>query len=120
MKHIYSKLFLYFSLLSIITIGVISCNDFIEKDISGKIPSMILPNDGDTIAEFSSFIWNEVEGATKYRLEIHSPSFNNPNFIAIDTVVTSTDINLTLSPNDYQLRLKALNNGYESLFMDPI
>jgi len=100
--------------------GIYSCNDFIEEDISGDVPILILPQNGDTISEFSSFIWNPLEGANKYRLEIQSPDFDSPSFIAVDTVVSGTDIFLTLSPNKYQLRLRALNNGYESLTTDPI
>jgi len=119
MKQI-KKALLFFTLTLIISFGMVSCDDFIEKDISGEIPVLILPQDGDTISEFSNFIWKELEGATKYHLEIYSPSFTSPNYIAIDTILTTTDIFFTLTPNKYQLRLSALNNGYESLKTDPI
>lgn len=109
-----------YALVLFLLAGIYSCNDFIEEDISGDVPVLILPQNGDTISEFSSFIWNPLDGANKYRLEIQSPDFDSPSFIAVDTIVSGTDIFLTLSPNKYQLRLRALNNGYESLTTDPI
>jgi len=120
MKQILKSFYLFFSLMTIVLFGMASCNDFIEEDISGNTPVLILPHAGDTISEFSNFIWKELEGATKYRLEIYSPSFSSPNFIAIDTVLSSTDVFLSLAPNRYQLRLRGLNNGYESLATEAI
>jgi len=120
MKQIIKSLGLLSTLSFVMLFGTVACNDFVEEDISGDIPVMILPQDGDTISEFSNFIWHELEGATKYRLEIYSPDFDAPNFIAVDTTLSATDIFLSLTPNKYQLRLRGINNGYESLPTDPI
>lgn len=115
MKQKLNSFYLFFSLMTITSLALASCNDFIEEDISGNTPVLILPHAGDTISEFSNFIWEEMKGANKYRLEIYSPSFSAPNFIAIDTVLSANDVFLSLTPNQYQLRLRGLNNGYESL-----
>ncbi len=109
-----------FTLLLLISITFNSCQDFIEEDISGETTSFVIPQNNDTIAEFSSFVWDEIEGATKYHLEVVSPNFTTPNFIAYDTLVNGTDIFLTLSPNQYQLRVTGKNNGYDSETSDII
>ncbi|MEX1192865.1 MAG: hypothetical protein WED10_05265 [Brumimicrobium sp.] len=114
------KPFLFLSTLAVVILCFTACNDFLEEDISGETPELLIPQDGDTISEFSNFMWKEIVGATRYRVEIYSPSFNAPEYIAIDTTVKKLDIFLTLSPDKYQLRIMGFNNGYESLKSDPI
>lgn len=112
--YFWSKLNSFYLLLCL-SIVLVGCQDFIEEDISGESCSIVIPQDNDTISEFSSFMWTEIEGANQYRLEVVSPTFNSPNFVAYDTLVSGNDIFLSLSPNDYQLRVTGKNNGYESL-----
>jgi len=98
----------------------LGCQDFIEKDISSESTAFLIPQNNDTISEFSNFIWYEIEGATKYRLEVVSPTFSATDFIAYDTLVSKTDIFLSLTPDNYQLKVTGKNNGYESLPSDII
>lgn len=101
-------------------LGMTSCKDIIEEDITTEIPVMILPMAGDTISEYSHFSWQPLEGATHYRLQIYSPSFANPALIAFDSTTSATSVFVSLVPNDYQYKLTALNNGYSSLPLGPI
>lgn len=120
-RIILSKVFLQpMIILNVLTFSLVGCKDFIEEDISEEVASFVIPQDNDTIAEFSSFVWNEIEGATEYQLEIVSPGFNSPEYIAYDTLVSGTDIFLSLSPDQYQLKVTGKNNGYESLPSDII
>jgi len=98
-----------------------SCNDIIEKDITGDTPVVILPQVNDTVAANPvHFKWEELKGATKYRLQIVSPSFTNIAIYALDSVVTGTNFFFGLDSNQYQFRLTALNAGYESITTTPI
>jgi hypothetical protein len=101
-------------------LGITSCKDIIEEDITNEIPVMILPLAGDTISEYSHFSWQPLEGATHYRLQIYSPSFTNPSFIAFDSITSSTSVFVSLAPNNYQYKLIGLNNGYSSQWLGPV
>lgn len=92
-----------------------SCKDIIEKDISGDTPVVILPQVNDTVdANPVHFKWEEMSGATKYHLEIVSPSFADLEVYALDSIVTGTNFFFGLDSAEYQFRITALNAGYES------
>jgi hypothetical protein len=111
--RIFSLIFL-FSLL-------FSCKQIIEKDISGETPVVILPQINDTIeANPVHFKWKDMEGATKYHLEIVSPSFTNISTYNLDSIVTGTNFYLALDSNQYEFRITALNAGDPSKTTAPI
>ncbi|MDH4471092.1 MAG: hypothetical protein QE487_00710 [Fluviicola sp.] len=92
-----------------------SCKDIIEKDISGDTPVVILPQVNDTVdVNPVHFKWEEMSGATKYHLEIVSPSFADLEVYALDSIVTGTNFFFGLDSAEYQFRITALNAGYES------
>jgi hypothetical protein len=98
-----------------------SCSDFIEKDISEDTPSVILPQTNDTVpVNPVHFKWDELEGATKYRLQVVSPGFANIDVYALDSIVTGTNFFFALDSAEYQFRLTALNAGYESQTTAPV
>lgn len=113
---------LLFALVAVFSLflGVTSCKDIIEDDITAKTPVMILPLESDTISEYSHFSWQPLEGATHYRLQIYSPSFANPSLIAFDSTTSATSVFVNLEPNAYQYKLTALNNGYASQPLGPV
>lgn len=97
------------------------CDDVIAKDITEELPVVVLPQSEDTIeANPVHFKWQAMSGATKYHLEIVSPSFDNIDTYALDSVVTGTNFFFSLDSNEYQFRLTALNAGYESQTTNPI
>ena len=98
-----------------------SCKDVIEKNIEGDTPVIILPAAGDTIP-FNPvhFKWEELDGATKYRVEIVSPSFSAIQSFVVDSVVTGTNFYFGLDSAQYEFRLTALNAGYESHTTAPV
>lgn len=115
-----SSLFLCFLLTGSMLL-LNSCKDIIAKDITGDTPTVILPQSNDTVAVNPvHFKWNELEGATKYRLEIVSPSFTNISIYALDSIVTGTNFFFPLDSNEYQFRMTAINAGYESQVTAPI
>lgn len=104
-----------FATLSCLILLLPACNDIIAKDISEETPVLILPGANDTISSNPvQFKWEEMEGATKYKLEVVQPSFSNIQSYVLDSIVTGTNFIIDLDSNVYEYRLTALNAGYES------
>ena len=98
-----------------IAISAVSCEKIIAEDITAETPVLILPAENDTVSQNPvHFKWQELEGASKYHLEVVSPSFAAISQFALDSVVTGTDFYFNLDSNEYELKLTALNGGYES------
>jgi hypothetical protein len=108
--------FLFLS-LSILLFG---CNEIISVNISEETPVIILPTVNDTIASNPVFFkWEEMTGATSYRIEIVSPSFSNIQSFPVDSVVYGTNFSIGLDSLHYEFRITAINSGYESLTSEP-
>jgi hypothetical protein len=91
-----------------------SCRkDFIEKDLTGKIMTILAPADGDTVAITSPlFWWNEIEGARVYHLQLVYPDFNSPQQLLYDTLVEGDRFIPVLNAgNTYYWRVRAENGS---------
>lgn len=108
-KHI-SKLFVIVSAL-----GLFGCKDFIEKNIKDETPVLILPANNSNIQANPVHVkWEELEGATKYRIEIVSPEFANIQSFPVDSIVTGSNFYIGLDSAQYEIRITAMNAGYNS------
>jgi hypothetical protein len=107
---------LWFLFAGIIIFSISGCyHDVISKNISEKTPVLLLPLANDTIGSNPvQFKWDEMEGATKYHLEVVSPSFGAMSAFLIDSMITGTSFSFTLDSAQYQVRLTAVNAGYTS------
>ncbi len=111
------------ALLILIGLGILatSCDKVVAEDITEDTPVLILPSVNDTVNQNPvHFKWEELEGALKYHLEVVSPSFTSISSYPLDTIVTGTDFFYGLDSNEYELRLTALNGGYESQILGPV
>jgi hypothetical protein len=110
------KIKLFHFLLAVLTLPALtSCDDIIAKNISEDKPEIIMPQTGSTIDENPvHFKWEALAGATKYRVQIVSPSFSDIQIYAVDSIVPTTDFYIPLDSNSYELRITAINAGYES------
>lgn len=98
-----------------------SCEKVVADDISEETPVLILPIANDTLASNEvHFKWEPLDGASKYRLQIVSPSFAAIETYVLDSVITTTDFFMALDSNAYELKLTALNGGYQSLTYGPV
>lgn len=112
---------LVYTLILLVTSNFQSCNEIIEKDISVETPKLILPTINDTIAENPvHFKWESMTGATRYRLEVVSPSFTSINTYNLDSVVTGTNFYFDLDSNQYEFRITAMNGAYTSKTITPV
>lgn len=108
-------------IITILALLFTSCKETISVNISESTPVLILPQTNDTVAENPVYFkWEEVEGATKYHLQIVSPNFNNITTYPVDSMVSGTSVYFSLDSNKYELLLTAENEGYTSHTLGPI
>ena len=101
-------------LFLLVTCAVMSsCGLVMEENISKSTMIVYTPADSFVTTNYSVYFkWEPVTNATKYRIQVVSPSFTAINTFAFDTVITGlTSVNLTLSPGTYQWRIRAENDG---------
>lgn len=86
-------------------------------DISNTSVSIIAPEaDLETSNNTVTFWWEEVSGAEKYIFQLVSPDFGHVETIIEDTELTGNQKSATLSPGNYQWRIKAVNSKYETSY----
>jgi len=101
------------SLLLLLLLG--GCKDVFEQDITNKTITVIAPTEGaQSVVYKQLFWWEKLEGAAYYSIQIATPSFDNMTSILTDTIVTDTKFYKTLSPGQYQWRIRAENGGYKT------
>ena len=101
---------------SLLIIG--ACNDFFEMNISKKTITIMAPGNGASLSTPAvTFLWDSVPGATKYEIQIVSPSFNNIQYLVVDSTITGGNkFVYTVGPGKYQWRMKAFNNSSSTNF----
>lgn len=94
-----------------------SCSAVFEKPITDKNIIIYTPADSASSKIYSQqFYWEKVDGATRYRLQIASPDFIHPQTIVLDSIMSSNKLNVSLSPGNYEWRLRAENGGSETKY----
>ena len=107
------KLFALFILLVMLN----ACDDFLEKDISLVSVQLTSPIKGvNTADSVTTFLWQEVDGATNYHFQLVSPKFEAIQKLLIDTIVDYPHLNYKLAPGHYQWKVNAQNVNYASVY----
>jgi hypothetical protein len=95
-----------------ISIFIVACSEIFETDISNSEVNLISPADSIyTTSNTLTFWWDEIEGATNYRLQIVTPSFDSIQELVIDTMMVKTQVSFVFIPGRYEWRVFALNNS---------
>jgi len=105
------------SLLPLIGLMVMisSCSEIFEGDLDDDKFVVVAP--GKELTTFNTqvqFIWQELEDATSYSLDIVSPSYSQLEQVILDSSVVGKSFLITLNPGEYQWKLKAQNSITES------
>ncbi len=101
----------------IITIGMVACDEILEKDISSKEIVMTSPiNDAKINNTEVTFYWEEVLGASQYEMQIATGSFSDSWVIITDTIVNNTRISMPMKSGSFEWRLKAFNSYYSTKY----
>jgi hypothetical protein len=113
------KKYLYILVLGFIILNN-SCSDFIEPNLEKKnITLMSPPNNYRTTNMTNTFWWEEVKGATKYRLQIVDSNFNYIGRLVLDSPVTTNEFNYTLTAGTFQWRVRAENSSSNTSYSQP-
>ena len=90
-----------------------SCNEILmEENISGETVNILAPSDGSVLKNSSvSFRWDAVVGASKYKIQVARPNFNNPQQFLINEEVEELEMIEELGVGEYEWRVQALNSG---------
>jgi len=112
-----SNLYKLFSCTIFLSVLIVSCSEFIEKDVSDQKVFLIAPSDSLESSRYNqTFSWEAVEGAQTYRLQIAAGSFDSISYMVEDTLIKTTKMGLVLEPGKYQWRVRAQNSGSSSLY----
>ena len=102
----------YLFLLCLLFLGC-RCQDTFERDISRETVSIIAPSDGaQTTTGRITFLWEEVDGADRYRLTVVTPSFVGASQVITDTLIAGCEFQTGLAPGHYQWSLTPCNFAY--------
>ena len=109
---------LVFLLLIFEIVFLSSCKDIFEEDISEDKVNVIAPTNAKRFKTREiTFIWDELEGADEYQIEIVTPRYTAIEKIVKDTTIdgSKTSWNYTF-PNvgEYEWKIVAKNGGYTS------
>lgn len=94
-----------------------ACGEIFEEDIqAGKI-QLIAPGDSLKTSTYAqNFIWQALNGARTYHLQIAEPSFDSLRTIVLDTLITTTRFTFSCQPGKYEWRVRGENAGYQTLY----
>lgn len=97
------------------SLGLLSCDDFFEVDIRNENISLVVPANGiETDIVSQVFRWEELEGASSYRLMIVTPDFANAGALLLDTLITENSFAKTLIPGSFEWRVRGENSVYQT------
>lgn len=92
-----------------------ACTEFMEEPITNDSVELLSPGaHAETTTYSIQFLWEPLEYASHYRLQVASPTFRNAVLFYADTTVEKTNFDITLAPGKYQWRVKALNGSSET------
>lgn len=107
------------AMLFILSASFLGCEEVLEKPLDEKKAVLVAPKDQlQTTTLEHVFHWEEMEGATKYQLQIVTPAFDDIEMFVEDTTVTHLYFSKTLTAGKYQWRVRAKNGGTASQMSD--
>ncbi|MEX0274328.1 MAG: fibronectin type III domain-containing protein [Flavobacteriaceae bacterium] len=107
-----------------LVIGLLACEDILEvPDISDQQVQILAPVNGSVLNQSTVRLsWDSVGDAEGYVVQVARPNFENAaqfvvdTTLAIDTTYVGTRLNVNLTNDSYEWRVKAFNSGFETQF----
>jgi len=105
----------FFFALILLTIAFTACDDFFEVDISKEHIALVVPVNGiETDIVSQVFRWEELDGASSYRLMIVTPDFKNAGALILDTLIATNYFEKTLTPGSFEWRVRGENDAFKT------
>ncbi len=96
-----------------LALGIVSCDDIFEKDITNDTIQTISPsNEAVVESNVVNFQWNSLEGADKYRIQVIASN----QAIVLDSLVSKTNLTFPLTQGVYQWKVRGENFAYQSSY----
>lgn len=110
-KISFHKYFSFFIILSFF-----SCEEILlVPDITKDEVTLVSPGNNTVLSSSGvTLSWNSIENADKYELQIATPTFDAPQQLVLDTLVSKNSFTQQLNIGKYEWRVKAVNSGYET------
>ncbi len=114
----HKKLPAHILLLFVLISGLpFSCTEIFDFDLTDKKVTLLSPPDKfETTKASWQFKWEPVDFADKYNIQISTPGFKYPEHLILDTTISSSHLDYTLFPAEFEWRVKAINNSYETYY----
>ena len=98
--------------------SIISCDDILEvPDISNASVTILAPTQGVVVDTTTiNFSWESVIDAEQYQLQIATPTFETARQIIRDTILEEISFSTTLTADDYEWRVRALNSEFATRY----
>ncbi len=101
--------------LVLILLLAYACSDIVVPDIEDEAVALVAPIDSlTTTRQTHNFVWDEVDDATSYQIQIVTPSFAGIVNFVLDSMTTATSYEVTLQEGEYEWRVLAVNEAYTS------
>lgn len=103
--------------LCLLVVGLLSCEQIIEENLEKERMVVLAPIDSLTATSTVTFLWDEMDGADNYHLQIVSPTFDSLLVLLQDTLIAGNRFVTTLSRGSYQWRIRGGNSAYFSPYL---
>jgi len=111
MRRLTIRITIVFFILVILT----GCNAFFETNITNQSVTLLAPTSGvKTEIATQTFLWEQIDGASDYQLQIASPSFDSIRVMVLDTIISTDKFSYVLYPAVFEWRVRAENSVYQS------
>ena len=99
---------------------VLACEEIInEENISNNVVIAVAPIENTALktGEQINYNWQNVVGASNYKLQIASPNFGSTTQVQLDTLIPTTSFSIdSLKSGSYEWRVRALNSAFSTSF----
>ncbi|MDX8341694.1 hypothetical protein SLH46_21020 [Draconibacterium sp. IB214405] len=102
-------------LFFVLLIFMAGCEDILSLDISDEDLNIIAPHHNSILKETEvRFLWDPVVGATRYHIQIVSPTFNLAEKFVIDTITNNNSYVTEIPQGNYEWRISGSNSYYNT------
>ena len=93
------------------TIRSLTILDDSTQNLSQQTVLLVNPTNGAILSDsLVNFLWQGLENATEYKLQVASPNFTNSSFIKINENLTADNFSTHLVPGNYKWRVRGEND----------
>jgi hypothetical protein len=101
--------------IAVLLLLMVSCDDVLLRDISEDTITLHSPTEGfETSVKDVIFWWDKLDGATTYQLIVASPDVDNPQLLALDTVITKNQFTAKLAAGSFQWCVRGVSSEYRT------